>query len=90
MNTLTLQSLFNKVASLMAFNFIKNETPTKVFSCEYCKIFTNSFFIEHIQWLQYSGNVTNMSLGNHKKCKRFLQKFQQYQSRGVARTPANI
>ena len=24
--------------------FIKNQTPTKVFSCEYCKIFKNSFF----------------------------------------------
>ena len=31
-----LESLFNKVADLRA--------PTKVFSCEYCKIFKNSFF----------------------------------------------
>ena len=27
------------------------ETPTQVFSCEYCKIFKNSFFIEHLWWL---------------------------------------
>ena len=27
------------------------ETPAKVLSCEYCKIFKNSFFIEHFRWL---------------------------------------
>ena len=27
------------------------ETPTQVFSCEYCQIFTNSFFIERLRWL---------------------------------------
>ena len=26
------------------FNFIKKETPTQVFSCEFCEIFTNIFF----------------------------------------------
>ena len=31
--------------------FIRKETPTQVFSCEYCKISKNSFFIEHLQWL---------------------------------------
>ena len=28
---------------------IKKETPTQVFSCEYCKIFKNSYFKEHLQ-----------------------------------------
>ena len=36
-------SLFNKVESLQACNFI---TPTQMFSCEYCETFKNSFFIE--------------------------------------------
>ena len=34
-----------------ACNFIKKETPTQVFSCEYCEIFKGSFFIEHLWWL---------------------------------------
>ena len=39
-----LESLFNKVTGLMACNFIKKETPTQVFSCEYHKMIENSFF----------------------------------------------
>ena len=27
-----------------AFNFIKNETPKRVFSCEFCEIFDNTYF----------------------------------------------
>ena len=30
-----------------ACNFIKKETPTKVFSCKFCEIFKNTFFTEH-------------------------------------------
>ena len=30
-------------------NFIKKETATQVFSCEYCKIFKNTFFDKHLQ-----------------------------------------
>ena len=26
------------------YNFIKKETPTQVFSCEFCEIFKNNFF----------------------------------------------
>ena len=39
-----LESFFNKVTGLMACNFIKKETSTQVFSCEYHKMFENSFF----------------------------------------------
>ena len=35
----------------MACNFIKKETPTPVFSCEYHKMFEKCFFMEHLQWL---------------------------------------
>ena len=42
------QSLFfNKVAGL---NFIKKETLAQVFSCEFCEISKNTFFIEHLWW----------------------------------------
>ena len=47
-----------------AFNFIK-ETPTQVFSCENCKIFKNSFFIEYLRWLlqnYYNKNSLRFSL----------------------------
>ena len=37
------------------FNLVPKETSTQVFSCEsYCKIFTNSFFIEHLRRLPLS------------------------------------
>ena len=31
-----------------ACNFIKKEALAQVFSCEYCEIFRNTFFIEHL------------------------------------------
>ena len=41
------QSLyFNKVAE--ACNFIKKETLAQVLSCEFCEIFKNTFFTEHL------------------------------------------
>ena len=43
---LVLEFLFNNVTGLKA--------PTQVFSCEYCEMFKNSFFIEHLQWLLFS------------------------------------
>ena len=46
-----LESLSNKATGLMAFNFIKREVPSQVFSCGYHKMFDNSFFMEHFWWL---------------------------------------
>ena len=43
-----LESLFNKITGLMACNFVKKESPTHVFSCEYHKI---AFFMEHLRRL---------------------------------------
>ena len=34
--------------------FTKPETPTQVFSCEFCKFFNTNFFIEHLWWLLQS------------------------------------
>ena len=43
------QSLFfNKVAG---YSFIKKETIAQMFSCEFCEIFKNTFFTEHLRWL---------------------------------------
>ena len=45
------QSLFfNKVAGLSpeACNFIKKGTLAQVFSCEFCEIFENTLFTEHV------------------------------------------
>ena len=44
-----LQCLFNKVKGLQARNFIKKETPAQVISCEYCEVFKNTYFEEHLQ-----------------------------------------
>ena len=39
---------FNKVPG-QACNFIKKESLTQVFSCEFCKNFKNTFFTEHLR-----------------------------------------
>ena len=36
---------------LQACYFIEKETLTQVFSCEFCEILKNTFFIEHLWWL---------------------------------------
>ena len=38
------QSLFFDKVAGAACNFIKKESLAKVFSCEFCKIFKNTFF----------------------------------------------
>ena len=43
-----LESLFNKVTGLIACNFIKKQSPTQMFSCEYHKMFENSFLIKKL------------------------------------------
>ena len=41
---------FNKVAGLRTkFKLIKKESLALVFFCELCKIFKNTFFIEHLR-----------------------------------------
>ena len=39
----------NNVAG--ACNIIKKEALVQVFSCEFCEIFKNTFFTEHLRWL---------------------------------------
>ena len=33
----------------LAYNIIQKQTLTQVFSCEFCEIFKNTFFIEHLR-----------------------------------------
>ena len=40
-----------KVFLKVSCNFIKKETETQIFFFEFCKVFKNTFFIEHILWL---------------------------------------
>ena len=48
----TEKKIFQKIRAKInrpeAWNFIKKETPTQVFSCEFCDIFKNNFFTEHL------------------------------------------
>ena len=39
-----LAPLFNNIGGLQSCNFIKKKIPTRVFSCDYCEIFKDSFF----------------------------------------------
>ena len=44
-----MESLFSKVAGLTLVTLLKKETLTQVFSCEYCEIYKNTYFEEHLQ-----------------------------------------
>ena len=39
---------FNNTAGLQSSNFIKKGPPTQMFACEYCVIFKNTCFEEHL------------------------------------------
>ena len=41
-------SLFFNTVAGGACNFIKKETLAQVFLCEFCEIFKNTFFTEHL------------------------------------------
>ena len=43
-NHLSWSLCFNKVAGLQPATLLKKETPTHVFSCEFCEIFKNTIF----------------------------------------------
>ena len=42
---------FSIVAEAEAYNFIKKEILAQVSSCEFCEIFKNTSFTEHLRWL---------------------------------------
>ena len=51
--------LWKKV--LQACNFIKKDTLGQVFSCEFCEIWKNTFFTEHL-WTTASVSTWNIFL----------------------------
>ena len=48
------ESLFLIKLQVETYKFINQETLTQVFPCEFCKIFKNTFFTEHL-WMVASG-----------------------------------
>ena len=68
------ESLFNKTGALKAYSFIKKEISTKVFSCEYCEIFKNSFLEEHFLFIIIlrDDRILWTSLGTKLTCFIFL------------------
>ena len=54
-----LQASGNFIAS--GCNCLKKETPAQVFSCEFCKIFKNSFFTKHL-WMTASVHFNLISI----------------------------
>ena len=51
LNPLVFCALLPPVSCKNTSNFIKNDTLTQLLSREFCKIFKNTFFIEHLKWL---------------------------------------
>ena len=49
-NTCSRVSFLIKLKALACY-FLKKDTLTLVFSCEFYEIFKNTFFTEHLQWL---------------------------------------
>ena len=44
-----LESLFNTVAGFRPETLFKKETLAQVLSCNFCEIFKNTFFTEHLR-----------------------------------------
>ena len=40
---------------------LSKKTPAQVFSCEFCEIFKNTFFIPHFRWLFLNGILLTIS-----------------------------
>ena len=66
METPVLESLFNKAGGLRCANY-QIETPTQVFSCDYCKVFKNTYFEEHLQTV---ASVCSKDLLKYHNCLR--------------------
>ena len=49
---------FNKIAGL----FIKKDAQTQMFSCEYCEIFKNTCFNEHLQTVLITSGIVESAI----------------------------
>ena len=48
---------------------IKKETLVQVFSCEFCEIFKNTFFTEHLRTTASTSNKDSLSFRKNALCK---------------------
>ena len=64
---------------LQACNFNKKETLTQVYSCEFCEIYKNTFFTEHLWWLVlYDILVNELDKYEVHKMSIKVRKFPEY------------
>ena len=70
MKTPVLESLFNKIAD-QACNFIK-KIPKQLFFWEYCEIFKNTYFGEHLQTVAFVHWFCDIFRGNQRQQEYFL------------------
>ena len=68
-------SLFS--IKLQVFNIIKKDSNTHVFSCEYCKIFQNTYFEKHLQTV-FLLSVTHSSKHLERNWVKFVTVFTKY------------
>ena len=57
---------FNKVAGLRPATLLK-ESLAQVFSCEFCEISKDTFFIEHLWWLDLYNLTQRRNISNKVK-----------------------
>ena len=50
------------VAMSLAWNFFKKESLAQVFSCEFCEIFKNIFFTEHLRVTASGNSIVHVQL----------------------------
>ena len=50
----------------------KKEPPSQAISCQFCKIFKNTFFIEHLQWLLLA---ISKSLHSQRQLRKWISKL---------------
>ena len=65
---------------LQACNFIKSETPTKVFSSEFWEFLKNSYFVEHLRTAAFAArysdnNALRQSANNFYNSSAYIQLF---------------
>ena len=53
--------LFCEKGVLKNFATLLKKTAAQVFSCEFCEILKNTFFIEHLRWLFLNGTLLTIS-----------------------------
>ena len=59
----------NLFSAIIGLQFLEKETPTQLFSSEFCEMFKNTLFTEHFRTTA-SGYRNNMPRGFKTKCKK--------------------